>query len=138
MQTGVDAARPLLDAYIDAALVTHNLTLDKLIVIGFSQGTMMALHTLLRRPTPCVAIIGFSGAVIGSARFTKDITAKPPVCLVHGEEDSVVPFAALPDAEATLLAAGVPVEAHALAGLAHGINDAGIDVARAFLQRVIA
>ena len=137
MLTGIEAARPLLDRYIDDALAEHGLPLTKLIVIGFSQGTMMALHTLLRRPTPCAAIIGFSGAVVGSATFGKEITTRPPVCLIHGEEDAIVPFAALPDAEAALLAGNVPVEAHALSGLGHGIDLRGIDAARAFLQKIV-
>jgi phospholipase/carboxylesterase len=138
LQTGIEAVRPLLDGFIDTSLAAHGLGLDKLIVIGFSQGTMMALHTLLRRPAPCGAIIGYSGAIVASASFGKEITAKPPVCLIHGEQDTVVPFAALPDAEATLGAAGVPVEAHAMEGLGHGINPAGIEAARLFLQRVAA
>ena len=137
MLTGMDAARPLLNTFIDETLAAYNLGLEKLIVIGFSQGTMMALHTLLCRADACAAIVGYSGAVIGSATFARDVTAKPPVCLIHGEEDMVVPFAALPDAEAALLNAGVEVEAHALPQLGHGINGAGIAAARAFLQRVL-
>ncbi len=137
MQTGIEAARPLLDAFIDETLKNHGLPLNKLIVIGFSQGTMMALHTLLRRTSPCAAIIGFSGAVVGSAAFAKTVAARPPVCLIHGEEDMVVPFAALPDAEAALLAADVPVEAHALPGLGHGINQRGLEAARTFLKHAL-
>jgi phospholipase/carboxylesterase len=135
MHTGIEAARPLLNAFIDATLTAHNLSINQLIVMGFSQGTMMALHTLLQRPLACAAIIGFSGAVVGSGNFANAITARPPVCLVHGEEDMVVPFAALPDAEAALLAGNVPVEAHALSGLGHGIDGRGIAAARAFLQK---
>lgn len=136
MQTGIEAVRPLLDRFIDDALAMHGLGLDKLIVIGFSQGTMIALHTLLRRSSACAAIIGFSGAVVGSASFAKEITATPPVCLIHGEEDMVVPFAALPDAEAALLAAGIEVEAHALRGLGHGIDQRGIEAAHRFIHKI--
>jgi phospholipase/carboxylesterase len=135
MLTGIGASAPLLNQFIDATLATYGLGVEKLIVIGFSQGTMMALHTLLRRPVACAAIIGYSGAMIASKQLVQDITCKPPVCLVHGEEDMVVPFAALPDAEAALHKAGVTVEAYAVEGLGHTISGEGIITAREFLKR---
>jgi phospholipase/carboxylesterase len=137
MQTGIEAARPLLNRFIDDALATYNLPIFKLIVIGFSQGTMMALHTLLTRSEPCAGIVGYSGAMIASNQFVTHITSRPPVCLIHGEEDMVVPFAALPDAEAALLKAHVPVEAHALPSLGHGIDGRGIALARTFIERLL-
>jgi phospholipase/carboxylesterase len=136
MQTGIEAARPLLNRYIDDALTTYGVPLSKLLVIGFSQGTMMALHTLLTRPEPCAGIVGYSGAVIASNQFVSSVTARPPVCLIHGEEDMVVPFAALPDAEAALMKAQVPVEAHALPSLGHGIDGRGIAIARTFIEKL--
>jgi phospholipase/carboxylesterase len=135
MLTGIAASAPLLNEFIDKTLAAYGLGIGRLIVIGFSQGTMMALHTLLRRPEPCAAIIGYSGAMIASKQLAQEITCKPPVCLVHGEEDMIVPFAALPDAEAALHKAGVVVEAYAVEGLGHTISGEGIVTAREFLKR---
>lgn len=138
MLTGISTAVPLLNTYIDQTLERFGLTSHDLIVIGFSQGTMMALHTLLQRPEPCAAIVGYSGGIIGSAEFKHQIRCRPPVCLVHGEADEVVSFAALPDAEATLRSAGLEVEAYPQPGLGHSISPEGIDAANTFLKRVLA
>lgn len=98
---------------------------------------MMALHTMLTRDTPCAGIVGFSGALVASRTFAPQITAHPPVCLIHGEEDEVVPFAALPDAEGALLAAGVEVEAHPQPRLGHSINQQGLQAAKDFIERIL-
>jgi phospholipase/carboxylesterase len=137
MLTGIQASAPLLNKYIDDELTKYGLDISKLIIIGFSQGTMMALHTMLRRTAPCAAIIGYSGAIIASRNLENEITAKPPICLVHGDDDQIVPFAAMADAEAALFNAGVNVEAYAVEGLGHGISGEGIVIARDFLQRYV-
>jgi phospholipase/carboxylesterase len=134
MMTGINAATPLLNAYIDACLKEYQLEIGSLFVVGFSQGTMIALHTMLTRKEPCAGIVGFSGAIVGSREFIPTITAKPPVCLIHGEQDTVVPFAALPDAEAALLKAGISVEAHPQQGLGHSINPQGLQAAINFIK----
>ncbi len=135
MLTGIEASSPLLNDFIDEKLKLYDLTLDKLIIIGFSQGTMMALHTLLRREQPCAAIIGFSGAMVASRKLVEQITAKPPVCLVHGDADMVVPFSAMSDAEAALHQAGVAVEAYCVEDMGHSISGECIVVAREFLKK---
>ncbi len=135
MLTGIEASAPLLNAFIDAKLAEHGLGVNKLIVIGFSQGTMMALHTLLRRDTACAAIIGFSGAMVASRKLVEEITAKPPVCLVHGDADMVVPFAAMADSEAALHKAGVLVDAYGVEEMGHTISGECIVVAREFLKK---
>ncbi len=135
MFAGVSAAADHLNRFIDAMLKQYNLPISKLAVLGFSQGTMTALHTLLRRPEPCAAIVGFSGAIVASNRLPIDIRCKPPVCLIHGDADNVVPYAQMIDAEAALLKAGVEVETHTRSGLAHGIDPDGLDIATAFMKK---
>lgn len=135
---GVEAAAPHLNNYIDAKLKQYSLPIGKLAVVGFSQGTMTALHTLLRRPDPCAAVVGFSGAVVASHKLTADIRSKPPVCLIHGDADNVVPFAQMADAEAALHTCGVEVEAHTRSGLAHGIDPEGLETATAFIQKYLS
>ena len=93
----------------------------------------MALYTAPRRATPLAGIVGFSGALYGGATLADDIRAKPPSLLIHGEDDGVVPFPSLQAAHARLKSVGVPVKAVARPGLAHGIDEIGIDLAGAFL-----
>ena len=94
----------------------------------------MSLYTGLRRAKPLAGIVGFSGALL-AADAAAEITAKPPVCLIHGTMDMVVPFAAMGTAEAALRAQNISVESHARPGLGHGIDEQGIDFANAFLRK---
>jgi phospholipase/carboxylesterase len=103
--------------------------------MGFSQGAMTALYTGLRRPIPPRAILAFSGALIGDVPARADA---PPVLIVHGEDDAVVPVASSRTAETTLRAAGVVVDALYRAGLDHGLDEVGLSSASLFLQRVFA
>ncbi len=138
MAAGVRAAAPILDAFIDDALAARSLTDAQLALMGFSQGCMMALHVALRRTVPCAAVLGFSGTLAAAADLANEISVRPPVLLVHGEADPVVPARALPHAEAGLKAASVPVEAHLRPGLEHGIDAEGIALAQAFLAQAFA
>lgn len=140
MLAGARSAAPLLDAYLDELLNLHQLPDSKLALVGFSQGTMMALQVGLRRKYPPAAILGYSGVLLGGPGFDGDafagsITARPPVLLIHGTHDSVLPFAALAAAEATLKAAGVPVETSTRPGVGHSIDQQGAFDGGAFLAR---
>jgi phospholipase/carboxylesterase len=133
----IAATAPILDAYIDDALATRGLAARDLALIGFSQGTMMALHVGLRRAEPVAGIVGFSGALLAPEALEEEIRARPPVLLVHGDADPVVPFGALALAEAALRGAGVAVETLTCRGLGHGIDEAGLKRAAAFLNEVL-
>lgn len=132
---GVRMAAPILDGFLDAELERHGLGDDRLVLIGFSQGTMMALFVALRRARPCAAVLGYSGALIGAEALPEEIASRPPVLLVHGEADEVVPPQALPAAAAALEANGVAVEWEARPGLGHGIDERGIELGLSFLAR---
>ena len=134
MAAGADDARRLLDPFITAELEALDLDDSALGVIGFSQGTMMALHTLLRRPQACAALVGFSGRLIAPDRLAEEIAARPPVQLIHGEEDQVVPFGEMAAAEAGLIAAGITPKTLARPGLGHGIDPEGLETGAAFLS----
>ncbi len=120
---GVKGAAPILDAFIDEKLKETGLGEDKLLLIGFSQGAMMALHVGLRRERRIAGIISYSGMLAGIELLAAEIKSRPPVLLTHGDADPVLPVAAIGQAEAALKAAGVPLKAHVRAGLAHGIDD---------------
>ena len=132
---GARASEPTLNAFIDRELGAHGLADAALAVVGFSQGTMMALHCCLRRPASPAALVGFSGFLIAPERLAADITVRPPVLLVHGTEDEVIPFEAMAVARDGLRAAGLEVEAVARPGLGHGIDPEGITLCGRHLER---
>lgn len=132
---GTQAATPALNAFLDAQLARFQLHDSQLMLVGFSQGTMMSLYASLRRPAAIAGIVGYSGALIGGASLGSELTAKPPVCLIHGTADPIVPFAAMEEAERQLAAHGIDVEAHARPGLPHSIDEAGIVLSSAFMLR---
>ena len=136
VQEGTAMARPILDRFLDEALSVWGLKDDALALLGFSQGAMMALYTGLRRPKPPAAIVAFSGALIGDVPVAP-AAGYPPVLLVHGEDDPVVPFSSFRFARTTLGAAGVSVETVSRPGLGHGIDPAGLASAKAMLVRCL-
>lgn len=130
MLAGVQKAEPIVNAFIDAQRDRFKLEDKDVALVGFSQGTMTSLHVAPRRATPLAGVVGFSGALIAV-----ESVSKPPVCLIHGEQDDVVPFAAMAHAEKTLKAAGIPVETHARPYLPHSIDPEGLDIAQKFLRK---
>jgi phospholipase/carboxylesterase len=131
---GVRTAAPMLNAFLDAELARHRLSDADLLLVGFSQGAMMALHVGLRRRAPA-GIISHSGMLVADVRFAVEIKVRPPVLLTHGTADDVLPPACLPAAEAALKAVGVPVEAHLIPGLGHGIDETTLRLALAFAAK---
>lgn len=134
---GVVAARPGLDAFLDAELARHKLGPDRLALVGFSQGAMMALHAGLRRKTPPLAILGYSGMLVSPEVLKDEATCRPPILLVHGERDDVIPVDALFAAIEGLAAAEIPVEWHLSPGLGHGIDGEGLRQGQAFLANAM-
>jgi phospholipase/carboxylesterase len=137
MLKGARTAAPLLDAFIDAQLAKHKLNESKLALVGFSQGTIMALHVGLRRTTQLAGIVGYSGALAGVEALQKEIKTHPPVLLIHGDADPVVPVQALKLASDGLKQAGVTVETHISPGIGHGIDQDGVELGGRFLKRVL-
>ena len=140
---GVNNAAPMLERFLDAELARHRLPPAALALVGFSQGTMMALHLGLRRAVPPAAIVGYSGLLVlpedGNAEtFAAEIKSRPPVLLVHGDQDDLIPPQALFQATQGLAALGVPVEWHLSAGIGHGIDAEGLRHGGEFLARCYA
>lgn len=115
----------------------NNVPLSKVVLLGFSQGTMLALHVALRLHEAVAGVVGFSGMVLLADKLHEEIKQRPPVLLVHGEADPVVPFGALAAAEQVLQQNQVPVSTLARPGLAHGIDDAGVQAAQNFLKKTL-
>jgi phospholipase/carboxylesterase len=133
-EEGVRLAQPALEAFIVAEAARHKLPLSAVALVGFSQGTMMALQTGLRLSEAPAAIVGFSGHLAGAKRLAAEIKCKPPVLLLHGSGDDVIPVQAIHHARVALAAVGVPVEWHIRSGLGHGIDPEGLKAAGQFLH----
>jgi phospholipase/carboxylesterase len=138
MEAGVRRAAPYLDRFIDAELARLGLPTDAYALMGFSQGAMLVLFSGLRRPTPPRVVLAFSGALLAPGALATELVHRPPVLLVHGEADDVVPAQRSADAAAALRARGVPVEALFVPGLGHGIDQTGIATGEFALQRAFA
>jgi phospholipase/carboxylesterase len=135
MYEGAKISAVHLDLYLDGILSTLGLPADALALIGFSQGTMMAMHVGLRRSPAVGAIIGYSGALLGSEYLAAEARSKPPLLLVHGSVDDVVPVNALSHMQHTLDSQEIPYSAHIVPDHGHGIEQMGATLGRAFLQK---
>jgi phospholipase/carboxylesterase len=135
---GVQAVAPLVDAFLDAELERCRLADHQLALVGFSQGTMVALHVAPRRQRAVAAVLGYSGALLGGERLPEEASSRAPVYLVHGDADEVVPVAATYAAVARLQAAGIPVQWSIRPSLPHAIDPESVEQGAAFLAAAFA
>jgi phospholipase/carboxylesterase len=137
MADGARHASAWLNNFIDSELTRLQLTPEAYALMGFSQGSMMALFTGLRRAVPPAAILAYSGGLLAPESLEAEKTGAPPVLIVHGLDDEVVPAAWSRDTEAILLAAGIPVHSLYAPGLGHGIDEAGMLAGGQALRRAL-
>ena len=133
-EAGLDAAAVDLNGFLDTRLAAEDLTPDRLVLVGFSQGAMMSLHVALRRPEPVAGVVAISGRLLRPEALTTEITVRPPVLVMHGDQDPVVPFEDLAKAGDALVRAGLPTYAHVMPGTGHGIAPDGLGVALQFIK----
>jgi phospholipase/carboxylesterase len=131
---GLEAASADFNAFLDQIMTAEGVGPEALALVGFSQGTMISLHVAPRRAVPFAGVVGFSGRLLEAERLDAETTARPPVLLVHGDADEVVPISSLSDAADALDAAGFEVYAHVSKGTAHGIAHDGLSLALSFLR----
>ncbi len=130
-------AAEILNSWIDALLAEHKLAPDKLALVGFSQGAMLAMHVGLRREKPIAGIVGFSGRLLQPETLAKEIKSTPPVMLRHGDADDIVPPQNMEEAEKYLKQSDVPVDSRMDAGMGHSISEQSIGEAGDFLQKLL-
>lgn len=137
---GVVAARPALDAFLDAELARRGLEDSRLALVGFSQGSMMALHVGLRRKRAPAAIVAYSGLLVGPDKLA-EATARngrgepPPILLAHGDQDPMIPLEAMLAATNDLAGAEIPNQWHLSLGVGHGIDGGGLAHGGQFLAQ---
>jgi len=135
---GIRATAPSVDAFLTEAMITRGLEPRQVAMVGFSQGTMMALYVAPRRGQALGAVLGYSGALVAPELLQREAMSRPPMLLIHGEADEVVPSQALPAAVQGLKAAGFDVEAHLRPRLGHGIDPDGLMFGGRFLAERFA
>ncbi|WP_116081938.1 alpha/beta hydrolase [Tropicimonas sp. IMCC34011] len=133
---GLVASAEDLDAFITRVLNDEGLEADRLALVGFSQGTMMSLHVAPRREDQIAGIAGFSGRLVAPERLPTEALSFPPILLLHGDRDDVVPYPSMDEAERDLTAAGFSVATYTMEGTPHGIAPDGLGQALAFLKDV--
>jgi len=133
-EAGMRRAIDDLNAFLDEVAADEGVGPENTILFGFSQGTMMALHVGPRRTPAQAGIVGFSGRLLAPELLADEVVSRPPVLLVHGDADDLVPVQALPEAGNALSAAGFEVYAHVMKGTGHGIAPDGLSVALAFMR----
>jgi phospholipase/carboxylesterase len=135
---GTRAAASLIDGHLDALIEETGVPAARVALVGFSQGAMMALHVALRRREALAGVLGFSGALVAPGHLAEELLSKPPVLLVHGDADPVVPHSSMQQAAAALKEAGIPVVTETRPGLPHAIDQVGMAVGARFLTDVLA
>ncbi|AHX05077.1 alpha/beta hydrolase [Ehrlichia japonica] len=129
----MEKAALIVNNFIDLQLKNIGLNNDKLVLVGFSQGAMLAVHIALLRKKKCASVISYSGAIICPSYLKHRINVKPDICVIHGTQDEVVPFSFFDGAVEFLLNNDVPLESHAISGLDHSINSTGIEIGARFI-----
>ena len=132
-ERGMTQAVEDLNAYIDATMEEEGVSEAETILVGFSQGTMMALHIAPRRADQFAGVVAFSGRLLRPELLADEAKSKPPVVLIHGDQDDVVPPISMPEAGDALQEAGFPVYGHVMKGTGHGIAPDGLGVALSFI-----
>lgn len=132
---GLAQAADDLNAYVDGVLEAEGLAPDRLALVGFSQGSMMSLHIAPRRDKALAAVVAFSGRLLAPELLAKEARVKPPVLLLHGDADPMVPFDDMGLAGDALVSAGFDTYAHVMRGTGHGIAPDGLSAALHFLKR---
>ena len=131
---GLEASAADLNAFLDARLEEEGLSPRALALVGFSQGAMMSLHVAPRRAEAVAGIVAISGRLLRPELLVSEAVVKPPVLLVHGDADPVVPFEDMGKACNALVAAGFETYGHVMKGTGHGIAPDGLSVALSFLK----
>ena len=132
---GLQIAHPHIDNFIDEQMQRFNLSADKVALVGFSQGTMLSLHTAPRRTEQLACVVGFSGMLAGSDKLANEIKTTPTINLIHGAVDTVVDADFMELASDCLKQNGCTVDTLLCADLAHGIDNDGLLNATLFLQK---
>jgi phospholipase/carboxylesterase len=132
MSVEIAESNDILDNFIKAQLKKHNLSKKDLILIGFSQGSMMSMYNSLRSDEEPNAILALSGRLI----LPPNIRSKPKICLIHGTDDDVVGYHFLGEAEEGLKNLDIDFESHSLDNLGHSIDYRVVKIIQNYIKKL--
>lgn len=133
----VKIAHKILSDFIDEELKKSNLTHDKLILVGFSQGAMMSCYYGLMSQHKIAGIISHSGKLILPEATNEKTQNKPEICFIHGRDDSVVGFENFIEAKELAKQNNIPFESYAFDNLDHAINIESLNAGIEFVKKII-
>ncbi|MBT0956975.1 dienelactone hydrolase family protein [Alphaproteobacteria bacterium KMM 3653] len=131
------AAQDDLNAYLDKMMEEEGVGASQVMLVGFSQGTMMALQVAPRREASFAGVVGFSGRLLEPEKLAAEAKVQMPIQLLHGNRDDVVPFDSMQEAADALVAADFDVYTHVMEGTPHGISPDGLQQAFVFMNEFL-
>ncbi len=138
MTRGIQETTDMTDGFINAVTQEYNVKRDRLVLSGFSQGCMMALHIALTSPEPFAGVLGYSGMLLDQDAARTSVNKHTPIHLIHGTGDVVVPSAEWNEATSLLKKLNYPVTGYKTKGLDHSIDFQGIDSGMFFLVECLS
>jgi phospholipase/carboxylesterase len=132
----VGAISASLDMFLDETMQQYGLDESRTALLGFSQGTALALHAGVRRSKPLAGNIGFSGGLEFPEKLRVEIKSRPPVLLVHGDRDDVAPVSNAHEAAEALRKGGIHVDVHIARDVGHRVDPTGFSAAWRFLYKI--
>ncbi len=136
-QAGLQRSTDDLNDFLDQRLAYEKLGPEALALVGFSQGAMLSLHVAPRRKSVMAGVVAISGQLLQPERLIGETVSRPPVLVMHGDEDAVVPFPEMTAACNALFAAGFDTYGHVMEGSGHGIAQDGLEATLAFLKKTL-
>lgn len=128
----------ILNEFITAQIKRFNLQAKDVILVGFSQGSMMALYASLRYPEKLFAIISFSGVLADNpTNLGNELKSNQNILLIHGSDDKIVPYEYLYRTEKLLRSFDINFTSYTCFGLEHQISLEGISKAREYLLNLL-
>ena len=137
IKKGLLKIKPIINEYLDSVLIENNITEEKVCVVGFSQGTIMALYHLTKRDKACAGVIGYSGMLFNDQDFERKIRCKFPILLYHGKNDPIISSSSSEIAKDTLDKFDFNVECIIQPNLEHGIDLNGLHKGKDFLEKIL-
>jgi phospholipase/carboxylesterase len=124
-----------LNNLIDEVIKTNNLTGEKVVIGGFSQGSMISLQTGIKRKDKINSIIGYSGKIIDTNHLQNNINSYPNIILMHGDKDEIVPVSFLLEAKEFFSKNNYKVESRIFKNCEHRIPIEGSSLGLEFLKK---
>ena len=133
----IELVKPIIVSFLNKKLKDYNLKYKDLILVGFSQGTMVALNLTLTIKEEVRGVLGYSGGIILTKSGKIEINSKPNICLIHGKDDEVVPKKMMEATKIVLKDSDIDIDTHLIENLGHGINQEGLEIGQNFLVKYL-